>query len=94
MERVATISGRTAEKDGRNNLIPIPMKVFWADVVERLKIKTSVEYSYMYAAEVYRGDRRNASVEAAIDDCVNDSLRYFKQNKCRPRYPIERRPYA
>jgi hypothetical protein len=93
MERVASISGRTAEKGGRNTLIPIPMKVFWAAVIERLNVKITGEYTYPYVAEVYRGDRRNAAVEAAIDDCVDITMNIFAKAGCKPRYPLERRPF-
>jgi hypothetical protein len=69
------------------------MKVFWATVTERVNKALVAQYTQVYLAEVYRGDRRNKEVEEVIDGCFDATIKALKKRGCAPRYPVTRRPW-
>lgn len=72
----------------QETFIPIPMYVFWQEVIIEVNLKLNASYKYPYIAEVFKRQKRNAEVEEVIDDCVDIVNKKLKEKGLRSKYPI------
>lgn len=73
----------------RNALIPVPMYVFWRQVMYEVNKVLKADYRHQdYVAEIYRGIKRNAEIEEVVDECVARVNADFTSRGVRSKYPI------
>lgn len=76
----------------QNALIPIPMYVYWQEVLVEVNKKLSASYKYHgYIAEVYRGTKRNEDIEKIVDGCISIVNNRLDKKGLRSKYPIQPR---